>query len=95
MCSKTELSDMENSLKEKYILILSKMSLVELKNFSKGEYKTLSLKDLKHAFPMHKNGKQLEEAAQCIAKAFDREAKLQCKNRAHESTTTNKMSSLL
>ena len=95
MDSNIKLSEMEDELKLKYKGIISNMSHLEIKQFTKGEFKDRALNDLQRSLPGHKNQKQLEESAQCIANALKRETISQLKNRTRDSTSTKTISTLL
>ena len=94
MCSNAKLSEMEDTLKQKYTDIVKCMTHLELKKFGKGTYKEKALHDLTQSFPGQNHMKRLDETAQCIANALDREVKAQLRQ-TREPTSTKSVSSLL
>ena len=94
MCSTAKLSEMEDTLKQKYTDVVKRMAHLELKKFSKCTYKDKALHDLKQSFPGQNHLKRLDEAAQCIANALEREVKAQLRL-IREPTSTQTVSSLL
>ena len=64
------------------------------KKFSKCTYKDKALHDLTQSFPGQNHLKRLDEAAQCIANALEREVKAQLRQ-IREPTSAQTVSSLL
>lgn len=83
MCSKAELSEIEDALKSKYTDIIKGLSHLELKAYSQEGYKKLVKKELKQLVPDLENIK-LEVMTQCISNTLRREAKAQLNKRSRE-----------
>lgn len=62
----TELCSVEDSMKNKYAEIVSRMSYVELKQFKKHEYKTMVLKEITELLPTISKSR-LGTTAQCVS----------------------------
>ena len=89
MASNPELMKVEDTLKQKYIEIVSNLSYTEQKNFKKTEYKKLVLNDMSDMLPSHDKA-QLKETAQYISNALNNKVIEILAKRARESSTVTK-----
>ena len=89
-----KLLNLEDSLKEKHLSIISKMSLYDLKKFKKHEYKKTVLGEMGVLLPdYHK--KQYDQAAQCIVNFLQSEVQSLIRNPESANALQGTNSSLL
>ena len=91
MSTDSKLLKLEDSLKEKHLAIINKMSHHELKKFAKHECKQIILAEMTAILPDH-NMPRLEETAQCISNAVSREVKSLLNRKSRQIPTDSRNS---
>ena len=79
-----DLNRAEDLMKEKYLKVVRNMSHLELKQFSKADYKKKVTRDMVQLLPNHDTA-VLSDYAQCVSNALSREVKFLLSKRTRTS----------